>query len=732
MCFINLININKPKRAYFSKLYTTISIVFLTITVFLVAFFYSYNYRLIARERYLTNTSKVHKYSESMDIKLQAVTAQIEKYRNQQNFISFAMSDSFYDSNINEIYNQLEENRFLFDTLRVAVGVIHPKMNVSLLTGYFNKLDLTSLVIPYENLSLNYYTFMETNGVIPIIGENAKPGMMYVINQRYQGEHQLIFLMVVYNTDNDIVSKNENYFVVSSNRIVLQAAQAPTVDKITDYISGGAHEKNDMSFYVKNSTIIPTLKYVYYHNENTANFLFIFQIIVMLISLITLSLWLAYIMSKRLYGPIGDVVSSFQKINTDDFSDEVKYVTDTANRMLKSLNELTEKSKRQISIIKTKFIYDLCIGIVTKNDAQKYIEEYSLKLLNQNHVIILFEISNFVEITEHYDSETYKSIKNDLIEMFLDVTNGRVCYVFEPEHNRFAFIIDDDIKETIKKINEISSSIEFADDISIIAAVSGVATDFTQTENLYHDAVYILDNCFFAGGTYVYTMDNVSQKQNSGLYYPIEIERQIIESMTNSKQSNAISLIEKILDYNLSEGLTKQRQTELKFLLISTINRILGQINQSIDAFFGDGTVLYLELSADNDTDFKEKVIDIFKKLGENLPNEDGSDNAKLKRIVEFIDSNIDKDISLMDLSDYLKLSTWYVSKLFKTIVKQNFKSYVNQRRVEVAKKILIEEPEAMIRDIAVRVGCNNTVTFNRTFKKYTGMSPSEFRQNLF
>lgn len=58
-----------------------------------------------------------------------------------------------------------------------------------------------------------------------------------------------------------------------------------------------------------------------------------------------------------------------------------------------------------------------------------------------------------------------------------------------------------------------------------------------------------------------------------------------------------------------------------------------------------------------------------------------------------------------------------------------NFRNYINSYRIEEAKKILINESDKNILTICYDVGFNSKSTFNTCFKKYTGKTPSEFRQ---
>jgi AraC-like DNA-binding protein len=64
--------------------------------------------------------------------------------------------------------------------------------------------------------------------------------------------------------------------------------------------------------------------------------------------------------------------------------------------------------------------------------------------------------------------------------------------------------------------------------------------------------------------------------------------------------------------------------------------------------------------------------------------------------------------------------------------LEMNYSNFINSYRIQEA-KILLFAPEKIddsILDIAYEVGFNSKAVFNRAFKKFTGMTPSEFRKN--
>ena len=98
---------------------------------------------------------------------------------------------------------------------------------------------------------------------------------------------------------------------------------------------------------------------------------------------------------------------------------------------------------------------------------------------------------------------------------------------------------------------------------------------------------------------------------------------------------------------------------------------------------------------------------------------------------VEFIRKNYRSEISLGDLSDYAEVSPNYLCSLFKKEVGMNINKYVMEYRIKKAKLLLLTTNMKSY-EIAVETGFANESYFSRSFKKMTGVSPSEFRRQEY
>ncbi|AFY54413.1 transcriptional regulator containing an amidase domain and an AraC-type DNA-binding HTH domain [Rivularia sp. PCC 7116] len=104
-----------------------------------------------------------------------------------------------------------------------------------------------------------------------------------------------------------------------------------------------------------------------------------------------------------------------------------------------------------------------------------------------------------------------------------------------------------------------------------------------------------------------------------------------------------------------------------------------------------------------------------------------GLQNYKLKRIRDYINDNLDKDLSLAQMSQIVQMSPHYFATLFKQSMGIAPHQYVTKCRVEKA-KYLLSYKEFSIIQISNLVGFKSQSHFAKVFRKYVGVTPRKFR----
>lgn len=119
-----------------------------------------------------------------------------------------------------------------------------------------------------------------------------------------------------------------------------------------------------------------------------------------------------------------------------------------------------------------------------------------------------------------------------------------------------------------------------------------------------------------------------------------------------------------------------------------------------------------------------EKLELLFQALQERV-----IENPVIYQIKDFICKNYSIDtLSVKDIGGHVYLSTSYVCTLFKTETGKTLNQYLTEYRINMAKQLL-DDSHYKITDISSKVGYSDGNYFSKTFKKYVGLSPSEYRE---
>ena len=98
-------------------------------------------------------------------------------------------------------------------------------------------------------------------------------------------------------------------------------------------------------------------------------------------------------------------------------------------------------------------------------------------------------------------------------------------------------------------------------------------------------------------------------------------------------------------------------------------------------------------------------------------------------RVNQFINDNLDKDISLAAIAEYVHFNPFYLSRLYKKMANRSISEYITEVRLYVSKKYL-RQTDMKIKDIVKEVGFSDQTYFARFFKGFEHMTPSEYRNS--
>lgn len=125
---------------------------------------------------------------------------------------------------------------------------------------------------------------------------------------------------------------------------------------------------------------------------------------------------------------------------------------------------------------------------------------------------------------------------------------------------------------------------------------------------------------------------------------------------------------------------------------------------------------------------FKENIIRLFKVFEESRVIY--KDNIVMQAC-QYVIEHVDEEISLTTIGEKLAISKNYFCSLFKQETGENFLNFVTRMKIKRA-KLLLKEENLKVYEVCDRLGYTDTTYFTRLFKKYTNMTPNEYKKAVY
>ncbi|MDD3339831.1 MAG: response regulator [Lachnospiraceae bacterium] len=114
--------------------------------------------------------------------------------------------------------------------------------------------------------------------------------------------------------------------------------------------------------------------------------------------------------------------------------------------------------------------------------------------------------------------------------------------------------------------------------------------------------------------------------------------------------------------------------------------------------------------------------------MNEGLITGTSKDSPVIRIVKRYIAEHYQEEVTLTAAAELVNLSPVYLSRLFKKEENTNFLDYVNQYRIDIAKKLL-KDVHYNVAEVTELAGFNNARYFAKYFKKSVGITPSEYRK---
>ena len=678
------------------------------VLIIIVLILSSYRTYTIFKTREKDESLRVKEIYKSIDKKFNFLNMTIYDFK-----ISKEFNNYFFEKN--KLQNKQYKKLKLFDELKktnTIYGIIGCSINI--IDEEENLVFTSTGTIDKNEYLKNFSQFLKNQNIKRVIlKDQEKINIIFKDDNLFDREN--IFWLVSLN-ENDFFSEIklelDNWYITNKDKLI-------NLGDSNKRLSLSDIEKKKRAktfiipyFYEKIIYIQPRIGVESIFLNEILKITFIFAVLFLLVNLIK------YFVVK----PIKKLA-----INLGYMSDTNEKELDYIEHKIQEINLKNIDLEYKISDMRVyqrrKKIKDYLIGLTEKLGIVALEDAKILKI--KKYRVIIMEIFDIDSVDNIFNK--FNLSKELMMKYF---SEDVLCEEIDIDYKSIAFILEDTFTtEELQEIfNCIVTHIERNYSLRFTAAITKGYEDMGDLPQAYRAAKKLLDYKFVFKEKKVIFEELLDDENMNKYYYPIELEAKLILRTLSSNELSVRRTLDEIFDSKNSKEIDKKYLKEFTGLLYNTLGRIfiqLKEMNKDIDIkIFNAEEILQLSQLEKIREKFEEKILEICKYT--KVKESSDAESIKIK-IEKFLEENYMVDISLDNLADYLGHSFKYTSVLFKKVMGDNFKNYLNVYRLEKAKEFMEYNKDLKIKELAELVGYNSSNTFIRIFRKYEGVSPGKY-----
>ncbi|WP_027092278.1 response regulator [Cohnella thermotolerans] len=345
------------------------------------------------------------------------------------------------------------------------------------------------------------------------------------------------------------------------------------------------------------------------------------------------------------------------------------------------------------------------------------------------------QIDNLHTIQQKYgsvDIELFKyALKNIAEETFAPLCR---CAAFE--HNDDLFLILNaeewlDAKAIVPYARDIQHNSERYLKFTVSVGIGSFDKDIRHLRTSCREAVKALNARFCGGnGRIADYVEAAEEEDFSNTSYPLADEKAVLQAVAKGEEEAIRDSLQAFLASLKPESASKDNVVNSIFALYFALYRYCIEKNVNVQEVFGSQLTEITRMLARSSLEhIMASLTDTALRVGEHL-NARKNNNKLFESVLAYIRDNFRKDISRESVAREVYVTPGYISYLFKQQMQTSFVDYLHRIRIEHASRLL-EDNSLRISDIAHEVGYQDEKYFFQVFKKYTGMTPNQYRNNL-
>jgi len=395
-----------------------------------------------------------------------------------------------------------------------------------------------------------------------------------------------------------------------------------------------------------------------------------------------------------------------------------------------------EKLKLAIDAIKENYIRQLILGINTDKITNDF-ELFQLWLGEKKIIVVSMQVLNYLIITNNYSEKEKEMLIHSIInvanQIMSRIKNGMIAHI---EKGRFILLFYCENEKSEASIHQWT--------YNVMERISNAINNFLDIDVVWGSTGYPCKKYFEIPENYNIACKMMEEKLNAKPCHEQNQYKKVI-SLSISQEKKLLSAIEmkdieqvnEILDFIFRELEEYRANYDSVQIITAELLTIASKACKEFGIECED--IFNLEKNKINSLmqkmDVKgiyEWIKSIYLRLIELAKAKciEGGFSEYINNAIFYIRKNYNEDISLNKVAENVGISPSYLSRLFRDETGNSFVSYLNNIRIDMAKK-LINEGEKNIKTLYKKVGFNNYNYFFTVFKEIVGCTPLVYAKKM-
>ncbi|MDF2960836.1 MAG: transcriptional regulator [Paenibacillus sp.] len=462
------------------------------------------------------------------------------------------------------------------------------------------------------------------------------------------------------------------------------------------------------------------------------------------ISGLTIGLLLSWFASNKMYDPIYRLKKLFEasKMNRIDEKDEILYIENQWKQHLQEQQALSGRIKQSIPILRESFLLQFLQGHLynhTEEELAGKMKQLDWDVEDKRFAVMVAQLHGISDTGGKFSERDAQLItfaaSNIILELcseklrmvhvvnFQDLSAG-VFFVWE---NNFT---NEEIKAMLNKLaHDYIVAVNNVLRLRVTIVTSKISDCLVDIPNVLEQTRKALRFRDLHTSNQLLDMNQFMVETASQKHYPVDLEREIVHTVSMGLEDEAVRLIKQFMLELQSNNSTELMVHQGMMKLLGTLHDMIIKHDVNLYTLY-EGAHLYEQLMQLSEPEqmvdwFQYKLIQPFIKTLSIAY--DSNLRETVDNLLRQIQRDILLDVSLEMYADQLQMSPSKLSKVFKQINGTNFIDTVIRLRIEKCKELLVTT-DMKINDIAQMLHYQPSHLI-RLFKKSEGITPRQYRE---